>query len=752
MGLGRKALGAAAALAAGLLALRAVQVPSFPARWSPVLFARGGELLDAALAADGQWRFPPGAGVPAKLEAALLVAEDRRFYLHPGVDPLALARAARLNLLRGRVIGGGSTITMQVVRLARRNPPRRLPEKALEAVLALRLEAALPKKEILGLYAAHAPFGENIVGLEAASWRLFGRGPRRLSWAESCLLAVLPNSPALIHSRRNRPALLAKRDRLLRALRAAGKLDELELELALREPLPERPRPYPHAAPHLLETLVRRRAAGTPRFETTLDASLQRAAQEIVSRRSRSLAPRGIKNAAAVILDVRDGTPLAYVGNSRLDDYESSGYAVDVVSRPRSTGSLLKPFLYEAMLQAGELLPETLVADVPTRFDGFSPQNHDRRYRGAVRAREALARSLNVPAVRLLREHGVGRFHGELKALGLGTLGRAPERYGLTLILGGAEGTLADLTGMYAALARRASSGGRGAGAAWLTLDALVDVVRPGDEAGWRSFSSGARVAWKTGTSVGFRDGWAIGVDASHAVGVWTGNASGEGSAELTGTGAAAPVLFELFRRLGPGGWFARPEADLTRVAVCADDGRLPAQGCAVETVWAPAGLPFESASPHHRLVHLDAGGRWRVHQGCESVTRMRHEGRFVLPPAQEAYYKRLHPEYQPLPPWRPDCRGPEAEGESPIAWVYPHAQTRLYIPTELDGSRGRAVFEAAHAQAAAVLHWHLDGRYLGSTRALHQQALDADPGRHAVTVVDDWGNQATRAFEVLGL
>jgi penicillin-binding protein 1C len=409
--------GQAVAGLALLAAFWALPVPRFPGTWSPVLLARDGELLDAKLAADGQWRFFPDKHPPPKFEAALLVQEDRRFHLHPGVDPAALARAAWLNARRGRVVSGGSTITMQVVRLSRRNPPRTLGEKALEALLALRLEAAASKAEILALYAAHAPFGENVVGLEAASWRAFGRPPARLSWAESCLLAVLPNSPALVHHRRNRAALKAKRDRLLRALREAGRLDDVELRLALAEPLPERPRAFPHLAPHLLETLAARGRAGPPRFETTLDAPLQRAAQEIVSRRSAELRARGVANAAAVVLDVADGSPLAYVGNSRVDDYESAGFAVDVVRRPRSTGSLLKPFLFAAMLQAGELLPETLVADVPTRYDGFAPENNDRRYRGAVRAREALARSLNVPAVRLLREHGVARFHGELRAL-----------------------------------------------------------------------------------------------------------------------------------------------------------------------------------------------------------------------------------------------------------------------------------------------------------------------------------------------
>jgi penicillin-binding protein 1C len=512
-------------------------------------------------------------------------------------------------------------------------------------------------------------------------------------------------------------------------------------------------------------------ARGARRFETTLDAGLQRAAQDIVSRRSQALAAQGVNNAAALVIDNRDGTVVAYVGNSRTDDYERSGYAVDVVQRARSTGSVLKPFLYAAMLQAGELLPETLVADIPSQFDGFMPENSDRRYRGAVRAKEALARSLNVPMARLLSEHGVARFEAELKALGMSTLWRAPEKYGLTLILGGAEGKLWDLTGMYASLARLAQgraaeigsprvlldqgeSSSRlpeiGRAAAWLTLEALVEVARPEEEAVWKRFTSSARVAWKTGTSIGYRDGWAIGVNAAHTVGVWTGNASGEGRPDLTGTAAAAPILFDLFRHLGPGGWFARPEADLTRLEVCRDDGRLPAQGCPTETVWAPAGARFESVSRAHRVVHLDPTGLWRVHQGCERVSRMRHAGFFVLPPAQELYYRGRHPEYRPLPPWRSDCRGPEAD--SPIAWIYPHAQTRLYIPIDLDGGKGRAVFEAAHSRSGATLHWHLDGRYLGTTETLHQQALDVAPGRHALTVVEAWGNEAARSFEVLGL
>jgi penicillin-binding protein 1C len=348
---------------------------------------------------------------------------------------------------------------MQVIRMAREDPPRTYKEKLIEMIMATRLELGYSKREILSLYAAHAPFGGNVVGLDAAAWRYFSRSAEQLSWAEASTLAVLPNSPALIHPGKNRKLLLAKRDRLLRALHADGQLNDLELDLALHEALPDEPVALPRHASHLLDTLAASGGVKTQRFETMLDAGLQTSIEGIVERYGRDLDKQAIHNAAVVVIDNVSFEVLAYVGNTPGPLSDDAGHAVDIVRRPRSTGSVLKPLLFAAMLQEGEILPNTLIPDLPTQYGGFMPENFDKTYRGAVPAQLALARSLNIPAVRMLNQHGVPRFHAYLKQSGMTTLTRTPDDYGLTLILGGAEGTLWDVSAMYANIADTAARG-----------------------------------------------------------------------------------------------------------------------------------------------------------------------------------------------------------------------------------------------------------------------------------------------------
>ncbi|MCS6947615.1 MAG: penicillin-binding protein 1C, partial [Steroidobacteraceae bacterium] len=484
------ALAGIAALAATVGVWRLAPRPLLPAPLSTVLLARDGSLLGARIAADGQWRFPPLASVPDKFRSALLAFEDRRFAEHRGVDWLAVARAAGQNLKARRVVSGGSTLTMQLARLVRtaqtrgtaaeRRRARTLRDKAIEALLALRLELQYSKAEILALYASHAPFGGNVVGLEAAAWRYFGRAPAELSWAEAATLAVLPNAPALVTPGRNRLRLQRRRDALLLRLAASGVLDRLDLKAALAEPLVGAPLPLPNDAPHYLDTL-RRRTPDRHRLHSTLDATLQRQAVELVRDHARELERQNVHNVAALVLDNRTFDVLAYVGNAEWSLARGRGFAVDIVQRPRSTGSILKPFLYAALLDSGQLLPRMLVADVPTQIAGYMPENFDRQYRGAVPADVALAQSLNVPAVRLLQQYGVERFYDALRARGFSTLVRPPSHYGLTLVLGGAEGTLWDITHLYARLVAdargadpRAGAGHFSPGAAWLTLQALL--------------------------------------------------------------------------------------------------------------------------------------------------------------------------------------------------------------------------------------------------------------------------------------
>ncbi len=754
--------------------------PLFDDPYSTVLEDRHGRLLGAKIADDGQWRFPLSGKVPRKFEKALLEYEDQRFYSHPGVDPLSVVRAAIQNIRAGHVVSGASTISMQVIRLSRKDQPRTFTEKLIEMMMALRLEIKYSKKEILALYTAHAPFGGNVVGLEAAAWRYFGRAPAQLSWAESATLAVLPNSPALIHPGRNRDQLQQKRDRLLGRLQQEGMLDSLDAELARAEPLPREPVDLPQIAPHLLDRVYTGQQKGT-KVRTTINSALQKQVNQVVHHHHKDLKQNQIYNAAAVVAKVNTGEVLAYVGNTQNEEGEGRhGSRVDVITSPRSTGSILKPFLYTLMLDEGELLPNMLVPDIPTQISDYSPKNFSRSYDGAVPANEALSRSLNVPAVRMLQDFGVPRFHYYLQQMGMTTLNNPPEHYGLSLILGGSEGTLWDITGMYASLARllnnydaadrlsrkfiseklhyredsetRApSSFEMSPAAVWFMLEAMLDVKRPGGELNWRTFTSSRKVAWKTGTSFGYRDGWAIGITPEYVVGVWVGNADGEGRPGLIGVKTAGPVLFDLFNLLDETTWFSEPIYEMEEVPICSKSGyRAGAYCSAVDIVAIPKSSLETASCPFHHLVHLNQSQNYQVSGSCASVDNMHSASWFVLPPVQEWYYRRNHPSYEPLPPFSPGCDQQVNGIIASMELIYPRHSPKIYVPLELDGSQSSTVFEVAHRISGNTVYWHLDENYLGKTERNHQMALSPEPGKHILTLVDEQGAMLKHRFEIL--
>ncbi len=750
--------------------------PLFNDTYSSTLLSRDGQLLGARIALDEQWRFPEitGQQLATKFTTALIQFEDKRFNSHWGVDPLATLRALYLNLSQNKIVSGGSTLSMQVIRLARKNKRRSYSEKMIEMIMALRLELSYNKQEILALYASHAPFGGNVVGLETAAWRYFGRAAAHLSWAEACTLAVLPNSPALIHPARNRQKLKQKRDRLLNHLFNEKIISKTTLALALIEKLPAKPLPLPTMAPHLLASQSNKQL---PQLKSTIDKTLQLAVRDIVFQHSKVLSQREIHNAAALVINNDTFEVLAYIGNSNnATDFEL-GYAIDLIHRPRSTGSILKPLLYASMLQQGDILPETLVADLPTQYAGYTPENYDRQYRGAVPAKVALARSLNIPAVRMLKQYSVAKFYDVLQQMGMSTLHRTPNNYGLTLILGGAEGTLWDIATMYANLANIAKAKNAASdatyqqltvlhgqssttkqvreiqpAAAWLTLKALLEVSRPGAEGYWKNFNSSQKIAWKTGTSYGLRDAWAVGNTSLYTVAVWVGNASGEGKPGLTGVSAAAPIMFDIFNRLDSSAWFTAPYFLMKEVTVCKNDGYLANQFCDTKKQWIPKDSHFNKTSQNHLKVHLDKNG-WRVNGLCEKVSNMQHKNWFVLPAGQEFYFKKLNASYRNIPAYRKDCvaQVTQKASHNPIDILYPTPGTKLYIPVYLDESQGSTIFKAVHRNRDETLYWHLDKEFLGTTKIFHQRELKINPGIHFLTLVDEQGNSLTRKLEVLG-
>ena len=733
----------------------------FHVPYSTVVTDRNEELLGARIASDGQWRFPPRNTTPEKIKECLITFEDKHFYHHWGVNPFAIGRAFYQNVKNKRIVSGGSTLTMQTIRLAR-NESRTFREKLIEMIWATRLEFRASKEEILSMYISHAPFGGNVVGLDAAAWRYFGHSADDLSWAESAMLAVLPNAPAMIHLSKGRKTLLDKRNRLLKQLLEKKTIDSSTYELAISEPLPDEPHALPQIAPYLVSRFYQERNGEYSR--STINKGIQTQVEDLAERWSNEFGRSDIRNLAILVIDIPSNQVVAYCGNVHFDR-KQGGNQVDVIQAPRSTGSILKPFLYYAMLQEGSLLPDMLLPDVPVNINGFTPQNFSMQFEGAVPASEALARSLNIPAVTMLQRYGVPKFHSFLQQIGLKTINRSSSHYGLSLILGGAEATLWDVTNAYAMMGRsllqlpqrscslllptsriKESTDPFQPGAVWQTFDALKEVNRP-EEIDWKSIPSMQTIAWKTGTSYGFRDAWAVGVTPRYAVGVWVGNATGEGKPGLVGAQTAGPVLFDIFNLLPSSSWFTRPAGIFVEAEVCRKSGHLKGRFCdETDTLLVlPAGLRTE-ACPYHHLVTLSADESQRIYENCANTEPTLQKSWFTLPPVWEWYYKQHHPEYKPLPPFKAGC------GEDtfqPMQFIYPPMNARIKLPKQLDGSKGFLTVELAHNNPNATVFWHLDETYQAQTQDFHKISLQPAAGKHSLTAVDGEGNTISTTFFV---
>ena len=733
----------------------------FHVPYSTVVTDRNEELLGARIASDGQWRFPPRNTTPEKIKECLITFEDKHFYHHWGVNPFAIGRAFYQNVKNKRIVSGGSTLTMQTIRLAR-NESRTFREKLIEMIWATRLEFRASKEEILSMYISHAPFGGNVVGLDAAAWRYFGHSADDLSWAESAMLAVLPNAPAMIHLSKGRKTLLDKRNRLLKQLLEKKTIDSSTYELAISEPLPDEPHALPQIAPYLVSRFYQERNGEYSR--STINKGIQTQVEDLAERWSNEFGRSDIRNLAILVIDIPSNQVVAYCGNVHFDR-KQGGNQVDVIQAPRSTGSILKPFLYYAMLQEGSLLPDMLLPDVPVNINGFTPQNFSMQFEGAVPASEALARSLNIPAVTMLQRYGAPKFHSFLQQIGLKTINRSSSHYGLSLILGGAEATLWDVTNAYAMMGRSLlqlpqrscslllptsriteSTDPFQPGAVWQTFDALKEVNRP-EEIDWKSIPSMQTIAWKTGTSYGFRDAWAVGVTPRYAVGVWVGNATGEGKPGLVGAQTAGPVLFDIFNLLPSSSWFTRPAGIFVEAEVCRKSGHLKGRFCdETDTLLVlPAGLRTE-ACPYHHLVTLSADESQRIYENCANTEPTLRKSWFTLPPVWEWYYKQHHPEYKPLPPFKAGC------GEDtfqPMQFIYPPMNARIKLPKQLDGSKGFLTVELAHNNPNATVFWHLDETYQAQTQDFHKISLQPAAGKHSLTAVDGEGNTISTTFFV---
>ncbi|MDX2287685.1 MAG: penicillin-binding protein 1C [Hyphomicrobiaceae bacterium] len=555
---------------------------------SPIVVDRNGRLLRAFTTPQGRWRLPVSHAEIDERYLELLVAyEDRRYWQHHGVDPLAVARAGAQLVRNGRVVSGASTLTMQVARLLDQRHERTAAGKLAQALRAIQLERQLSKHQILDLYLRLAPFGGNIEGVRAASLAYFGKEPQRLSIAEAALLVALPQSPEARRPDRHVAAARAARDKVLARGVEAGVISAAEAERAKSEAVPRRRQAFPMLAPHLAEAEV----AAFPRLAVhrlTIDREVQSAMQALADERARLLGDK--LTTAIIVADHTTGEVLAHVGASDYLDPSRNG-AIDMTAAVRSPGSTLKPIIYGLGFEAGVVHPETLIEDRPARFGAYAPENFEDTYRGTVSIREALGQSLNVPAVRVLDRLGPQHLVGRLARAGVPPQLPEGAEPNLAIALGGLGLTLTQLTELYAGLA---SGGGRlalshrvgegdqrrlsgdvaedrhkrllGPVAAWYVTDILKDAPPPPN-------TKGGRIAYKTGTSYGYRDALAIGYDGRFVIAVWAGRADGAATPGLTGRTAAAPILFDAFGRLGEK---SVPLAKAPRGAILASGADLP--------------------------------------------------------------------------------------------------------------------------------------------------------------------------------
>jgi penicillin-binding protein 1C len=721
---------------------------------STVVLDRNGELLRAFLAPDEMWRIRVSAEeISPSLKEAVISYEDQYFYWHFGINPAAILRAAFANLSAGRVVLGGSTITMQVARLMQPKE-RTFGNKIIETFRALQLEWRYSKDEILTLYFNLAPYGGNMVGVGAASYFYFNKSADQLSLGEAALLAAIPNSPNLYRPDLNPKGAAAARQKILALLVEQEIVSDVRLEETSSEPLPQRRFDLPFLTPHLSEKLTQLHPK-QERLETTIDANVQRLAQNLLQTHLQPLRSRGITNGAVVVIENKTQDVLAMIGSADFFDERNDGQVNGAMS-PRSPGSALKPFIYALGFEHGLISPQSLLYDVPVEYGSFKPVNYDDKYHGAVAVEDALIRSLNVPAVNLYAQLGEQGIYGFLREAGVTTLPKPREYYGLSLILGGGEVTLLELTNLYAGLANRGTFRpyrlltshdqieGRKLltpGTCFILTEILSQLRRPELPAVWDASVSIPTVAWKTGTSYGHRDAWSIGYTPRYTIGVWVGNFDGKGVPGLVGAEVAAPILFALFNALEKpttSNWFVQP-ADVESRQVCSISGMPLSIFCAStkDELYLPGISPSQMCTIH-QLILVDKKSRERLCSHCRVGKKVTEKIVEQWPAEIATWLARNGYPVQQIPEHYSRC-AKVATGEAPVIRS-PLANAEYKIRPDVNLKFQKILLDASVSNRSKRIYWFLNGKLLFSGDPREKVFMKPQAGRHALMCVDDEG------------
>jgi penicillin-binding protein 1C len=719
--------------------------------YSRLVLSADRKLMNAALSSDQQWRMNASLEeVNPLLIKTVIFKEDRWFRFHPGVNPVALARALWQNISSGKRVSGASTITMQVVRMLEpRN--RTIGNKLIECFRAMQLELHQSKDEILELYINLLPYGGNIQGVKAASFLYFGQEPQALSLAQIVTLAIIPNNPNHFRLGLQNERILKERNIWLRQLNRRGVFDKTDMEDALLEPITAKRFDAPKQIPHLTRLLARLQP-GCLAINTFVNQRIQDFVENTLSNEVHMYRGMGVGNAAVVLIDNRTHAVIAYVGSAGFMENQFQGQ-VDGASSLRSPGSALKPFLNALAMDRGLITPKTVLQDIPQNFNGYRPLNYDETFRGRLPASQALALSLNIPAVDLANRVGVDLFNEKLSRGGLKWIGERKKALGLSVILGGCGVTLTELTSLYSCLAsggikyplRFTTDDGMpdadtlfSPQAVWMINEILTGLKRPDLPNNFENTVNLPHIAWKTGTSYGRRDAWSFGYNPDYTVGVWVGNFDGTGVPELSGADFATPVLFKIFNFLtfnSKPSWFKRP-AGLDFRLVCSESGLPPGESCSnlVMDDYIPAVSPNRKCD-HQVPVFVDESGTLSYCRSCMPQIGYKTEFYPNLSPGLIAFYEEEQIPYLKIPPHNPLCNR-VYHNDSPV--ITSLTDGKEYILYANAKQQLQLAFTAT--SDVNIVYWYINDKFFKEAKRGQKLFFTPEAGLLKISCSDDKG------------
>lgn len=707
-----------------------------------------GEMVHAFLTHDDKWRMRAETDeISPLLKKTLLAKEDNFFYYHYGVNPIAMGRAFFQNLLGGRRISGASTITMQVAKML--DPaPRTYSNKLKEMFRALQLEWYFSKTEILQLYCNLLPYGGNIEGIKSAALLYFGKDPDHLSLAEITALSIVPNRPSAWKISPNNPRLIAARNHWLQYFAEQGVFSGSAIKDALSEPLVGERMTVPRMIPHLARRL---KTAGTD-IQTNINRNKQLQTEELVKDYIRSMSLKNIRNAAVVIIDNTTNKVITYVGSADFSQTADGGQ-VDGVTAIRQPGSTLKPFLYGMCIDEGLFTPKSVIFDVPVNYEGYTPENYDRKFSGEVTLEYALEHSLNIPAVKALSLLGTRPFINALSRAGFRTIEKNKRGLGLSMALGGCGATLEELSGLFAAIARKGryqkpaytisdtmnrSFSLLSPAAAFMLTETLSKVNRPDFPLHWETTSHLPKIAWKTGTSYGRRDAWSIGYNQKYTVGVWCGNFSGASASDLSGAQIATPLLFRIFNAIdynSQSAWYNVPD-DCEIRTVCSETGMMPGDHCPdlISDFYVPL-ISSMKTCDNRKEFFVSPDEKRTYCQQCVPPSGFKKKWFKVIPPELQAYYEERKIAYDKIPAHNPNCeavfkeRGPVITAPSSGAVYY--ITEKDPEPLQLACQTGNDVLK---------VYWYINNKFYKTAAAGDKLYFSPTPGTTIISCTDDKG------------